>query len=120
MKKVLTPWYKTRRFWLIIISIQIVTCFLIFLPSLISENVNLSILSVIKAITGYGSYYFIIFLAIGHNKIVSTILYLMATSWISYKTFFQDKVNYKIVYPLIYLVFAIISTVLTVISASLF
>lgn len=105
------PWYRTRKFWGVVILIQLTIGFILFLPSLISPHINIGLPSALLAITGYTTYYYISFLIIGHNNVLGFILYTLGTATILFKIGKHRET--KPAYPIIYLVFACISIIIS-------
>jgi len=100
-----TPFYRRRWFWGVVIGGQIAASLVIFLPLL--KNPNIDILSILFAITGGWVFTSLGWLA-EHLVLPLTVAYFIVLLFLIFQTF--RNTNVKMIFPIIYLITALIST----------
>ncbi len=108
------PLYRRRVFWVIILTIHFFSAVTFFSSAILLLDAPENLLSSFLAITGQMTYYYIIFIILGHGSltaILSTILYSFSTAILLYLSFRKKAVC--LIYPTVYLVLATISCFLT-------
>ena len=106
------PLYKTRKFWLVLISIQTVFSFLFLLPSALSENSGWTVLASLKTVTGFMAYYLIIFTVGNFSQVLlnlAYLLYFLLTPFLLFKIVFAKP--FRLIYAAFYLVMLVLSTI---------
>lgn len=116
------PWYRTRKFWLVVIGLQILVSFLILLQPALDQNVNFDFINAFTSSTGILVFVYLMnvftnTLLFDYTNLALIALYSLTVLVLLYKTFIKDRVN--IVYPMIYLSLAVMSTTI-VLSMMLF
>lgn len=109
------PFYRTRKFWLVLIFSQILISFIFFLPTALSQNVAWGVPAAIFSVTGFGFYYGLVFLVVAGTSTTALyaayFLYAVSTLYLFYKIFKSNKFQTK--YAVFYLITAILSCYVT-------
>lgn len=109
------PWYRTRKFWAIVLTTGILLNSIILYP-LISLKTFLDFFNTIIGLLGGSSVWFLLSVLFGHFKdihLFSSILYTPIFLFLVYYTFRKRTVSFF--YPLLLLILIIITLIIGVV-----
>lgn len=54
-------WYRSRKFWAVLIVVEFLVGMAIFLPNILSQHPSLTLVTALMSVTGYSSSYYLAF-----------------------------------------------------------
>ncbi len=99
-------WYQKRKFWLVTILLEYILSFLLFLPLVLSPNINVSFFEMLLAISGFTINFIIFGMFLGFPQLLAQILSVLIFVFFIYKLRYKE---FNFIYALFFFIYLLVN-----------